>query len=247
MKAATVLLILTLFYTGAGSQSIPRYEFGISTGVIVYQGDLTPHILGDPYSMKPALMIYGSRIINRRFAIRLNYSIGKLKGDDSKYDKPGWRKQRNYFFSSPVSEIAGLLTWNIGGLIPNAAGIVNFTPYLFAGAGYSFLNIKRDWSSFNDLHFSDQANVSAGLKEDIQHDLPSGVLVLPIGFGMRLGLTPNISLSAETSYRHSFTDYIDGFSRGANPNLKDHYYTHSIGIIYTPGKHGKMECPNVKL
>jgi hypothetical protein len=245
MKIALILCGLLGLQLIANTQSLTtKYELGLNAGAIVYQGDLTPHLLGDLKTTRPALSIYVSRNISSHFAVRLGITTGKLTGDDSKYEKPTWREERNYFFSSPLTELSGQVTWNVRGLIPNDAGIVNFTPYLFAGGGYSFINTRRDWSRFNNAHFSDQVNVSVGLTEDVHRELPRGIVVIPVGAGVRLGITQHISLSAEVSYRHTFTDYIDGFSQGANPRENEHYYTHTIGFIYSLGKTaGKLECP----
>ncbi len=248
MKLALLLIALTSAQLLVSSQSkYSLYEFGINAGIMAYQGDLTPHEFGDLRTMNPTFSLYGSRNLSQKLAIRLSIAFGKLKGDDANYDAPVWRKLRNYNFHSPLTELSGIVLWNVRGLIPNDAGIVNFTPYLFAGVGYSFVNIKRDWSNFNNAHFSGQVNVTNGLNADINHTLPRGALVFPVGAGVRLGITPQLSFTAETSFRQISTDYLDGFSQGANPSLDDHYYTHSIGVIYSFGKKGKMECPVVKL
>jgi hypothetical protein len=39
------------------------------------------------------------------------------------------------------------------------------------------------------------------------------------------------------------TDYLDGFTKAANPSKKDHYYTHTIGLIYSFGEKNTLACP----
>lgn len=234
--------LLLLNVTALGQVRTSKYEAGLLGGIMLYQGDLTPHAAGDPGNMKPAFNIYGSRKLNNMFAVRLNLTVGKLQGDDADYEFPTWRRQRNLNFRSPVTEISGMLTWNILGLQPSEAGIINFTPYLLGGVGYSFLKVRRDWSNFNNAHFAGEPNVTNGLAEDIAHRPPRGILVFPIGAGARYGINSRLSLAAEALYRVTATDYLDGFSKAANPKYKDHYTTYMVGVIYSFGKN-VFDCP----
>ena len=70
---------------------------------------------------------------------------------------------------------------------------------------------------------------------DSAHSLPKVIPVLPVGAGLRYFFSPKFGLNLEASYRVSFTDYIDGFSQAANPDLKDHYMNYALGIIFRPG------------
>ena len=38
-------------------------------------------------------------------------------------------------------------------------------------------------------------------------------------------------------------DYVDGFSKSANPKLGDHYMSVNIGAAYKFGKKEKYGCP----
>jgi hypothetical protein len=223
-----------------------KYELGMNLGTLIYQGDLTPSDLGSYRTMKPVIGIYGSRILSEAFSVRLNLAFGRLKGDESKYSEPDYRQQRNFAFTSPVTEVSGLLVWNVLGLKQNAVGIVNFTPYVFAGAGYSFIKVKRDFSRFNASHFGSTSEVATGLDEDIAVAPPRGIPVIPVGIGVRYGISPKLSFTLESTYRHTFTDYLDGFSRAANPDLKDSYHSHTVGLVFSFGNKDKLGCPPVK-
>ena len=159
---------------------------------------------------------------------------------------PAWRQQRNFNFKTPVTELSLHVVRNIIGLIPNEAGIINFSPYVFAGLSYSFLKIKRDWSNFNYSHFAGETAVVNGLTEDINHKIPKGIFSIPIGFGVRYGITEKLSFSLEGTYRILDTDYLDGFSQAANPDKKDHYHTLMAGLIYSFGKRNRFDCPIIK-
>ena len=177
------------------------------------------------------------------FSLRTNISFGKLNGDDSKYAVPEYRQQRNFKFTTPVFEISELL---VADLLRNnfARQSSSFSPYLFAGVGLSFLKIRRDWTRFNAEYFSTETSTIQGLEADAQHSLPKTIPVLPLGLGIRYSLSKRISLTAETSYRFMFTDYLDGFSKAADPSQKDSYQTHSVGIIYQFQKNNSSwKCP----
>lgn len=219
---------------------ITKFEIGGSIRTFVYQGDLTPSHIGSFRTQKLGFNLFANRILNSSFSLRTNLAIGKLKGDDAKYSTPEYRQERNFNFTSPVVEISEQLLWNPLGKNYNNKG---FTPYLFAGVGYSFLRIKRDWSRFNGEYFGAAPEVLNGLTEDSQHKLPKGIPIIPVGIGIRYALSSRIAVSAETSYRFISTDYLDGFSQAADPKKKDNYYSNAIGIIYRFGIKNRLNCP----
>jgi len=223
---------------------LPKYEIGVSAGAFVYQGDLTPSSLGSFKTMKPVIGVSASRILNPWFSIRANLMVGKIAGDDAKYASPSWRRDRNFNFSSSLTEVSVLAVWNIFGNNGNPQS--GFSPYLFGGAGYTFLHIRRDWSKMNTSVFGAESTVQTGLNADSAHALPRGIPVFPLGIGMRYPLTGSLSLSAEAAYRFSFTDYLDGFSKSGNPVRKDHYTSYSIGVIYSLGRRNRMACPVIR-
>jgi opacity protein-like surface antigen len=245
LNAATCLFVILFVnsFNANGQTNIPKFQFGISAGTFIYQGDLTPSRFGSYQTLKPAINFFASKLFSSSFSLRANLAFGKLKGDDAKYDNPEYRQQRNFNFTSPVAEISGIAEWNILGRNYSTNG---FAPYLFAGAGFSFLRIKRDWSNFNTEYFGAESEVITGLLADAQHSLPKGLLVFPVGAGVRYYLSDKIGISAETSYRLFSADYLDGFSQAANPERSDNYYSHTIGIVYRLGKNNTLACPVIK-
>ena len=243
-----LLCVIAFFILKVNGQSslIPKYEVGIHAGGFIYQGDLTPNDFGAFNTMKPGFGISATRNINSLYAVRLQFMRGSLKADEAKYDLPAWRQQRNFNFRTPVTELSMHVLRNITGIIPNEAGIINFSPYVFAGLNYSFLKIKRDWSWFNYSYFAGESGVVNGLTEDINHKIPRGIFSIPVGFGVRYGITEKLSFSLEGTYRILDTDYLDGFSQAANPDENDHYHTITVGLIYSFGKRNRFDCPKVR-
>lgn len=245
---ASALLILTIIFrpTAIIAQSTEgKWQIGISSGILVYQGDLIPSGIGAYNTVKPSIGLHISRVLSPYLLLRTNLAIGSLCGNDSLYDHPEWRKERNFRFTTPVTEISELLVWNISGNTNNQLGR-RFSPYVFGGIGISLLNIKRDYSDFNEHYFATITNVINGLNADIAHNPPRAALVLPFGLGMEFYLSPKLSLTAETNLRYTFTDYLDGFSLGANPEKKDFYHSHSVGLLYRFGGGSKFDCPPLK-
>ncbi len=240
------LFVFTFFIASSQSSLIPKYEIGVHLGTFIYQGDLTPNDLGAFNTMKPGFAISATRNINSLYAIRFQLLRGSLKGDDATYNDPAWRQQRNFNFKTPVTELSLQVVRNILSLVPNEAGIINFSPYVFGGLSYSFLKIKRNWSQFDYSHFASETAIINGLAEDIDHKVPKGIFSIPIGFGVRYGITEKLSFSLEGTYRILDTDYLDGFSQAANPDKNDHYHTLMAGLIYSFGKRNRLACPVIK-
>ena len=227
-----------------GQEFIPKYEAGVNLGTFIYQGDLTPQRVGSLKTPTIAFSIYGSKIIDRSFSLRTNLALGKLKGDESKYASPAYRRQRNFMFKTPVAEVSELMVWNVLGK-NYALAKSGLTPYIMAGAGLTYLNIKRDWSRLNENYFASDSAFFSGLNSDINHKPPRLIGVIPVGGGMRYAIDQKLAVSGEVLYRFTFTDYIDGFSRSVNPNKNDHYYSITVGLIYRLGLKNRLNCPTV--
>jgi len=226
------------------AQNNPKYEFGINLGFTVYQGDLTPQQLGSFRTQKLALGLHASKLLSPSFSVRGAFLRGRLKGDDGLYANPEYRQQRNFNFSTPVTEFTGQFVWN-----PLARNYAEkgFSPYFFAGAGFAFLRIKRDWSGFNSSYFdSETSTIFSGLAADTVHSVPRLIPVIPVGMGIKYFITPKLGMNAEAAYRLGYTDYLDGFSEAANPAKKDHYLNYSIGIIYRSGTKNRLSCPKIR-
>jgi Outer membrane protein beta-barrel domain len=245
LKEAIWVLILTYGFSPAlhSQTNNPKFLFGVGAGTFIYQGDLTPSSLGSYRTMKPVINFFAAKFFNPFLSLRANLAFGGLRGDDAKYSNPAYRQQRNFNFRTPVAEVSAIAEWNILGRNYISKG---FSPYLFAGAGYSFLQIKRDWSNLDTEYFSAESELMSGLTEDAQQSLPSGLPVLPIGFGVRYYLSDKIGISAETTYRLASADYLDGFSRAANPTKSDHYYSHIVGVVYRLGRKNMLDCPVIR-
>jgi hypothetical protein len=241
-KAIAISLVLCCYFSSVHAQiNVPKHEIGFSAGMFVYQGDLTPEAAGAFKTPGFAINLFYNRILSRFFSLRTNLAHGNLMGGDDNYDNPAWRKQRNFKFTARNTEISELLVWNILGNNYGDKKIIS--PYIFGGVGLSSLRINRDWSQINYDYFAGEPSLIDGLAEDTVHSLPGTIPVIPVGGGVRYAISNKLSIMGEASYRFTFSDYIDGFSKAANPDKHDHYTNYSIGLIYTFGKKNSLDCP----
>jgi len=239
----SLLVSLTIGWLPVAAQiTISKYEIGFKAGTFIYQGDLAPSDAGSIKTLRPQFGIFASRLLSSSFAARLNFDAGSIKGDDSKYSSPAWRQERNFRFTSPVYELSGQLVWDILGRNYVRPG-ETLSPYIFAGIGYTYIDVHRDWSDMNTTVFNAESNVPAGLVADAAPSKRHGNLVFPAGIGLRYAITQKFSLIGESSYRFTTTDYLDGFSYSANPSKNDHYYSHSLGMVYSFGRKNAWDCP----
>ena len=246
-KVIGIVAVLGIHCMGAKAQfDLPKHELGLTAGTFIYLGDLTPERAGAFKSPGFALNLFYNRIISRSFSLRTNLAIGKTTADEMNYAHPEYRQQRAFRFKARVTEISEMLVWNVLG--NNYTERRTLSPYIFAGAGISFLNIRRDWSRFNPEFFAGDSALLAGLGEDTLHSLPRSTPVIPVGLGLRYNISSRWSVIAEASNRFMFTDYLDGFSKAANPDKNDNYTNYAIGVIYTlgGGEKGSLKCPVIR-
>jgi opacity protein-like surface antigen len=232
-----VLMLMCLHVCGQAN----KFEFGAGLGMMVYQGDLTPSAFGSYRTARPGFNLHVGRMLNSSLLFRANLLFGRLAGDDSKYSYPVYRQQRNFKFSAIARELTGQLVWQ-------PVKDRKLSPYVFGGAGLSSLRISRDWSGLNYNYFGGEASdMAAGLSADSVHRLPGVTPVGVAGIGMKYFLKSNLAINAEYSYRVIRTDYLDGFSVSANPNLKDHYMNYSVGVVYHTGRRNRStDCPAMR-
>jgi len=232
---------LALLFLFANNQThaqvdLSKFQIGLTGGVFVYQGDLTPSPFGSYRTMRPTVNLFVNRILNPSFSLRTSLFYGGLSANDAAYQLPEWRQQRSLSFRTKTFELSELLVWNAWSTDRK------FVPYLFGGIGLSFLNIKRDWSKFNGEFFTSE-DLSSRVAADLAHETPKVIPVVPVGIGIQYSIKKNLSVIAETAYRFTRTDYLDGFSKAGNPALYDHYQSHTIGVLYRIGKKSNLNCP----
>jgi hypothetical protein len=237
------MLVTVTSLSATAQKKSSKYEIGAAVGVFIYQGDLTPNRLGSFPTIKPGILLHGTKKLNNNYALRLHFSFASLRGDDAKFNTPAFRQFRNYNFNSPLIELSPQIMWSPSGWSEQGPRI---TPYVFGGIGLSYMNVKRDASGFDPSKFGLEENLPQRIAEDLQNRTPRLLPVIPLGGGLRCAISPSLVLNTEINYRHTFSDYIDGFSIAANPKQKDKYYSVSVGLTYRFGKKNSWDCPPVR-
>ena len=238
----TLLFVFGLFINETDAQFFRDVSLGINAGAFIYQGDLSPSYFGSLKTPRFGLDVYAEKPISDYVAFRLNLAIASLKGDESKYDYPAYHRLRDFKFSTPVDEISGLAVWNIRGNNYHSYG---WTPYLLAGIGVSRLHVSTNLKSRDTSSIEFETNFP-GTAADIAHGTPELIPVIPLGAGFEIPVSKKLSLTAESIYRITFTDYLDGVSLAANPKSNDRYYSVTFGIKYKlekRGNEGSVQCP----
>lgn len=238
--AITLIILSTLGKIHAQTRS-SGWQIGGNIGFAVYQGDLAPAILGSYINVDPAFSIHFSRALSASLKLRTAVCFSKIEADERKYTQSVFRQQRSLSFSSPFKEISETIVWNF--LEDPYHTPRKVSPYLSAGIGVSFLNISRNSSKFNPAFFINDPQVLLGMAEDLRTKPPRTIVVFPLAVGADYYISSLISLNFDINFRFTQTDYLDGFSKVANPKNYDYYYVNSIGIVYTFNKQNKLKCP----
>lgn len=239
-------LFLLLFFSGGtclhAQFTANPFEIGVSGGILVYQGDLTPWQTGSWKTMRPGLQAKIARWRSPQWQWRFQLLAGSLRGDESRYETPAYHRQRNFRFRTPLVELSLTAAWfPLNRKLPDKG----WTPYLFAGGGFSYLRIRRDADRVDPRLIEAEPDLPLRINEDFKQTPPRFIPVIPAGIGIRYGLNETWSLQLESAYRFTFTDYLDGFSVAANPDHHDHYHTTQLGITKRLGVKNRLGCPVV--
>lgn len=233
LSSTIIILMLSVQHVSAQKSKL---DFGVNGGAYVYQGDLTSNALGSFKTIKPGFGIFIAKPLTESFSAKLLLSVASLRGDDTKYG-PEYRQHRALKFTSGIKEISLLAQYQF-------LKERRFQPYVFAGAGVSFMKVVRDYTGFDPSYFSETDNIASRLVQDIAVAPPKVLPVLPVGLGIMYRLSESFSFNVEMDYRLSASDYIDGFSISGNPKRKDHYSSINAGVVYHFASAGKgIKCP----
>ncbi len=224
-----------------------KWELGAQLGFMGYQGDLNLNSFLDFNNIKPAYGIFLRRNFDANFSIRANYIGGQASGNDNNFDEQ--RKSRGFSFTSNVNELGILMEYDILGHKRYKDGIFKkiFSPYIFAGAGISFVDGKTDYNEGTTWN-------PTGIASDKAAKKPGTLPTVPFGIGVKLDLSPQLVLGAEYGFRPLFNDLFDGVSQSGDPTNDDWYTVFNFNLAYRFGqkdtdKDGipdkKDACPSV--
>jgi OmpA-OmpF porin, OOP family len=192
--------------------------------------------------------IFLRRNYTERLSLRLNAAYGTFKGADANFaDRLG---VRGFSFEGSAADISLLGEWDLRGKKRYKGG--NFhkmlSPYIMGGIGLGYIDPT---TSFNNT-----IPETPGMVEDRKGDFSQIVPVLPFGGGIRYDFSPKVTLAAELGLRMTFSDYVDGVSKSADPSDNDWYLFTGLSLAYRFGRFKDSDgdriidrydhCPNIQ-
>ncbi len=231
-KIPGLLFLFVLSLSAAGQRSA---DYGIYGGVTSYLGDINPNRLF--YRPQPAGGLFYRYNLNPRQSIRANLLMGGLKGYDSDFNN-SFQIVRNDQFEGFVAE--GAIQFEFNFLPYSTQGKRwNYTPYIAAGVGISYLDI--------DSYIWNQVTSSYNDPVPISKINP----VIPFSVGFKINIYKNLGIEAEYSFRKTFYDKFDGLKDNVDPNqeawLHNNDWYSFAGISFTWKIYNKLVgCPAFK-
>ena len=213
-KIKLILFILTFTLILNGQR---KADYGVFGGVSSYIGDINQGKM--LYAPLPAAGVFYRYNLHPRQSLRLNLFVGGLQGSDSDFSS-AFQKSRNASFSGLAGELAAQFEFNF---FPYATDGKrwNYTPYLAAGAGISFIDTKT----------------------------VTYIPVVPFSMGFKINVYKNLGIEAEYGFRKTFYDNFDGLNDDPVAQ-EDHGWLHNndwytfTGICVTWKIYNKLAgCP----
>ncbi len=253
-KILFMAAILATAHLPANAQwKMPREYGGMNIAVgpsaMIYLGDLTPSRFGDFAQANAGVQAAIMAPINKNLSIRGTFITGNLDGDDDRYDD--WRPKRSFAFKSTVTEVSAMVQWEFRGQQWERAENEIYTdnykikrykilsPYVFAGVGYLNNKLEREMDGIDSVYFyGDRAWEK--YNEEKNKVYKSGMLVMPVGIGTHVLISPSIRLFAEYTYHILFNDYLDGYATAVYSSKPDAYQSFTIGIDFRLLKHNAL-------
>jgi len=201
-----------------------EYEVGLKGGVNLFHGDLVPDIV-DLDAIGYGGGLFARYHFNPKFNIRVSANYGQYTGSDLNTPE---RAARGYSFESTLIDFTVGTEWNLLGvnIYQNQKRFSStFTPYLFLGVGANMADVTvattLEGNSLDPI--------------DALKEYPSISMVVPMAFGIRYSLN-KIVIGIEGTLTAGLNDYLDGFSKSANPQNNDWYTSIGITVAYRIGE-----------
>lgn len=226
----------------SSSEHIP--SIGGHVGVLSYMGDVKGSQGSTVFTYwKPGFGFYLEKKIGSIFGVSVNGLFGKIS--KSQLDETVFQ---NFETSIMNFDVNLLLDFDNGKVINQSS---MFAPYFSVGFGFlsfdpkgDLKNRSGDYFHWNDGTLRDVAQGTAGSDtsstivirdysyesslKDSTKNYSKTTFTVPIRFGLKFKMAPNLDARIGVAYILTFTDYLDNVSGGGNDNM---LYT-SFGLQY---------------
>jgi hypothetical protein len=233
-KGIYIIFLITFFlpyFSNAQVWKMRRYEALVGVVSSNYFGDIGGYSKGENalglkdfrlFQTRPGLYIGARYKILENVAVKLNFTLAFLHGTD----EGGVNEGRNFKFSTTVFEPSVQVEYYFlpekasqSYLMMKGKGIGAFHPSfsacVFAGLGGGFFGTKK----------------LENLEDVVLEEYSKSALVIPIGVGVKIGLTPKLSAGFDLGGRFTTTDYLDAYTSQYSKS-NDVYYFGIINFIY---------------
>ncbi len=199
MSYKKTLLVIALSSFFAAKSNAQVWEVGLQAGGAGYMGDLNPT---DPLKISGlSLGGFVKANFDPNWALSFNYTLGKIKADDSKSTVEQLR-QRNLSFTNKLREFSLLVDFNFFDYF-SGGGYSRFSPYLYTGLGAVIFNPKTKYQG-NEYELAGYDTEGV--------DYKTYALSIPYGAGVKYNFKSNWTIMANIGYRNAYTDYLDDVS-----------------------------------
>ncbi len=182
------------------------WELGVQGGGAGYMGDLNPD---NP--LKISGSSFGAFLkanLDPNWALSFNYNMGKIKADDAKSSSVQFQ-QRNLNFYNKLHEFSVLLDFNFTDYFA-AGGTKQVSPYMYVGLAGVLSNPKT-------RYMGREYELALYTTEGQASPYKKAALSMPIGAGIKVNFSENLSVISNIGYRNAYTDYLDDVS-GSYPD-----------------------------
>jgi OmpA-OmpF porin, OOP family len=242
MRVSKLAFIFGLIAVQLPSLTAQNWEAGLGLGAEFYRGDISASVSNSLRQLQPTINAFGRYHFSDKWAVRGQVGFGTLSGNEQLYGITDTKIERGFAFRSQIIEIGLLPEWRF-----LHVGKVEF--YVFSGISALIYNAQ---ASFNK---ADDANVAL----DRAVVYPKTTATIPLGGGIQWFPKETWAIGLEASGRTTFSDYLDGISRAANPNSNDHYVMGTLTVSKffgggsrrkngngNFGKNSEVGCPTFK-
>ncbi len=215
------------YYFSANNRPEPdlMWEAGLSAGVMNCLTDIGGgNGLGKKFikdinwnQTQPCGGVMVSATWQSLYAIRLQVTIGSIKGDDKvlqySTDVARNRYLRNLHFRNTMVEVALGSELHLLPLLDNTRDLPLFSPYITAGIGLFHFNpqalLNNQWVALQPLHTEGQGF----MEYPRRNNYSTFSWCVPAGVGIKYDASRLANCRFEMAYRFTGTDYLDDVSQ----------------------------------
>lgn len=189
LRLITSLVLLTTMVISSTAQDDSEYrlEVGVGAGAMGYLGDFNGSLTKD---LQPAVSLTGRYVFNPYMALRINVAKGTMKGSSADVETyyPDYANQV-YTFKNSLYDASVLYELNFWpyGTGRDYRGAKRLTPFIFAGLGMTYADVKTNGAKKGKVAFN-----------------------LPLGVGMKYKIGERVNIGLEWSIHFAQNDELDG-------------------------------------